>query len=124
LKACNKAYDLKKLRQPEELSQNSIFIQDGYVQVRVYLDDILYLESDGNYADFYTVERRITSRLTMVEAEAMLPTNRFVRVHRSYIVAQDKIVKFDRHEITIGQKLIPIGESYKKMLKTKLLIAN
>ncbi len=122
LKACNKAYDQKKLRQPEE--SNSVFIQDGYVQVRVYLDDIMYLKTDGNYVDFYTVERRITSRLTMLEAEAMLPSSQFVRVHRSYMVAQDKIVKFDRYEITIGEATIPIGENYKKSLKTKLPIAD
>jgi DNA-binding LytR/AlgR family response regulator len=120
LKACNKAYDQKKLRQPDKQTQDSVFVQDGTEQVRVYFDDILYLKSDGNYVDFYTVERRITSRLTMPEAEAMLPSRLFLRVHRSYIIAKNKVAKFDRYELTIADKLIPIGDNYKETIKTKL----
>jgi DNA-binding LytR/AlgR family response regulator len=78
------------------------------------------LKSDGNYIDFYTVERRITSRLTMPEAEAMLPPSLFLRVHRSYIIAKNKVAKFDRYELTIADKLIPIGDNYKETIKTKL----
>ncbi|TAE39883.1 MAG: DNA-binding response regulator [Runella slithyformis] len=119
LKACNKAYDQKNLRQPELAFQNSIFVPDGTIKIRICVDAILFLKSDGNYVDFYTTERRITSRISLTEAEAMLPRGHFVRVHRSYIVAKNKIVKYDRNEITIGGQTIPIGDNYKESLKIK-----
>jgi DNA-binding LytR/AlgR family response regulator len=76
------------------------------------LDDILFLEAGGNYVVFVTKQQKIASRMTMNEAENLLPKDRFVRIHRSYIVAKDKIERFDRYEVCIRNQLIPIGSNY------------
>lgn len=128
LKACAKANEVLKFRsgamEDESKRQpvvnagttpaalESIFVKNSYEQVRVMLDDILFLEAGGNYVVFVTKQQKIASRMTMSEAENLLPKERFVRIHRSYIVAKDKIERFDRYEVCIQQQLIPIGANY------------
>ncbi|MEZ4904000.1 MAG: LytTR family DNA-binding domain-containing protein [Spirosomataceae bacterium] len=115
LKACTKAHDTFKLRQTNVIGSSnteSIFVKNGYEQVRVQLDDILYLEAGGNYVVFVTKTQKIASRMTMSEAVKTLPPERFVRVHRSYIVAKDKVERFDRYEVSVNGHLIPMGANY------------
>ena len=112
LKACNKAYEQYNLKnssgnfspQPE-----SVFIKSGYEQIRVELDDILYVESSGNYMQFVLTNQKIVSRLTMSEVEALLPASAFIRIHRSYIVAKKKISKIEKNSIWIKQTELPVG---------------
>ena len=120
LKACNKAMDLLKLKQENQDKSliNSIFVKNGYEQVRVFFDDILYLEAGGNYVVFITENQKIASRLTMAEAEVILPAELFVRIHRSYIVAKNKIQKFNRYEVVINEKILPIGVNYSPIIPT------
>ncbi|MCU0341882.1 MAG: LytTR family DNA-binding domain-containing protein [Spirosomaceae bacterium] len=113
LKACNKAYDLWQKSQANVPVIDYIFVKDGYESVRVFFDDILYIEAKGNYALFVTKQQSVVGRITMKEAIALLPKPQFVRVHKSYIVARDKIEKFDRYYAAIGTKKIPIGGEYK-----------
>ena len=116
MKACNKANELHELRKQgaplSPATPASVFIKSGYEQVRVALDDILYIEGVGNYVQFILEKQNITSRLTMSEAEALLPASAFVRVHRSYIAAKKHIRKIEKRTIWINQKEIPVGESY------------
>ncbi len=115
LKACNKAYEQYELRKNKNDSSSilaSVFIKSGYEQIRVELDDILYAESSGNYVQFVLENKKIASRLTMSEAEALLPTVRFIRIHRSYIVAKKHIQKMDRKSIWVQQTELPVGTAY------------
>ncbi|WP_336516626.1 LytTR family DNA-binding domain-containing protein [Pollutibacter soli] len=115
LKACNKAYDHFKLKQHPSgvpIPEDYIFIKDGYEQVRVDLNEIRYAEGNGNYIDFVLENKKVTSRLTMNEAEALLPENAFVRIHRSYIISKKFIRKLTKKSIWIGQAEIPVGAAY------------
>ncbi len=114
LKACNKAYEQYELKKniSNVSSSASVFIKSGYKQIRVELDDILYAESSGNYVQFVLENKKIASRLTMSEAEALLPATGFIRVHRSYIAAKRHIQKMDRKSIWIQQTELPIGAAY------------
>ncbi len=115
LKACNKAYEqyeLRKNKNDSSSGRSSVFIKSGYEQIRVELDDILYAESSGNYVQFVLENKKITSRLTMSETEALLPESGFIRVHRSYIVAKKHIQKMDRKSIWVQQTELPIGAAY------------
>jgi DNA-binding LytR/AlgR family response regulator len=114
LKACNKAYEQYELKK----SNNNIalpayvFIKSGYGQVRVELDDILYVESTGNYVQFISGRNKILSRQTMAEAEALLPAASFVRIHRSFIVSKKQVTKIGKNAVWIKQVEIPVGSSY------------
>ena len=115
LKACNKAYEyyeLKKSKNQDDQGLSHVFIKSGYEQVKVELNSILYAEASGNYVVFVLEKQRIASRLTMSEAEALLPVKWFVRVHRSYIVSKKHIRKVDKKTIWVQQSEIPIGPAY------------
>lgn len=115
IKACNKAHELYSLRNATEQS-DYLYIKTGYEQLKVMFDDILYLEAAGNYVTFVTKEKKILSRSTFAEAINLLPEKKFVRTHRSYVVAVSKVNKIERHQVTIGQAKIPVSEAFSKNL--------
>jgi len=115
LKACNKAYEqygLRKNSQPAPATPAFIFLKNGYEEIRVALNDILYIESNGNYMQFVLLGGKILSRLTMKEVEEMLPATDFIRIHRSYIAARKKIHKIDRSTVWIQEAALPVGAGY------------
>jgi len=115
LKACNKAYEQHRLKRAQlalPADAESVFIKSGYEQVRVNFDDILFAEANGNYIDFVLENRKITSRLTMNEAEAFLPLSSFIRIHRSYIISKKHIRKASRKSVWVGTHEIPVGSAY------------
>ncbi len=113
LKACTKALDSQSARADEE---PFIFVKTGYEEEKVRVDDILYLEADGNYLSFVLPARRLLSRQTITDALQQLPPGLFVRVHRSYAIAVRKIDRIARQEIRIADHTIPIGASYEHTL--------
>ena len=116
LKACNKAWEQAEWRQHNSNSASpaAVFIKSGYGQVRVELDDLLYVESSGNYVQFVGASKKILSRLTMTEAEALLPQSAFQRIHRSFIVAKRKITRIDKNSVWIKDTELPFGAGYLK----------
>lgn len=115
LKACNKAHHLLQLKQQQVIAgyiPEYIFIKSGYEQYKIRLDDILYLESAGNYVNFVLKDRKLLSRISMQEALALLPSALFTRVHRFFIVANNKVERIDRNYLYIQQTSISIGAAY------------
>lgn len=90
-----------------------IFVKTEHKIQRVDLDDILYIEGLKDYISIYTASGRIVTLQNMKKMEEILPPNRFVRVHRSYIVALDKIASIERGRIFIEDKVIPVGDTYR-----------
>lgn len=120
LKACNKAKELHDLRNQTPTQRNdSIFIKDGYEQVKVILSDILYVEASGNYTQIHLEGHKLlSSRITINDLAAILPPERFIRVHRAFIVPKNRITKFDRAQVWIADRAIPIGSTYLSQLKS------
>src|SRR5918993_459767 len=111
LKACNKAFELYNFRNTTETSDH-LYLKTGYEQVKVMYDDIQYLEATGNYVTFVLTDKKVLARSTFAEAIHWLPQPKFVRVHRSYLVAVNKISKVERHQVTVGNIKIPVSEAY------------
>jgi two-component system LytT family response regulator len=111
IKGCNKAFELFNFRNATEAT-NHLYVKTGQEQVKVLFDDILYLEAAGNYVTFVLKNGSVLSRITFSEAITQLPADKFVRIHRSYLVAISKIDKLERHQVTINQVVIPVGEAY------------
>jgi DNA-binding LytR/AlgR family response regulator len=129
-RAVEKAYNLKNPTATITRSQEMFPATGGYIfvkvenkMVRVELDDILYIEGQKNYVFVYTKTQRIMSLQVMKQLEELLPPNRFVRVHKSYIIALDKITSIERQEILIKDRIVPIGgvyaEHFSKMLEIR-----
>ncbi len=119
VKGCNKAYELYNLRNSSSTNDH-LYIKTGYDQVRINYDDILYLEAAGNYVTFVTKDQKVLSRSTFAEAVNLLPADRFVRVHRSFIVSINKITRIERHQVSIQSQFIPVSEGYVQDLQLAL----
>jgi len=98
-----------------------IFIKTGTQLVKVALDDILFVEALQNYIAVYTKEKKYLTYLTMKNAEEQLSPQRFVKVHKSYLVAADKVEALEGNEIRIGQHHIPISRQSKEEVLEKIL---
>lgn len=94
---------------------DSIFVKSEYKLVQIKLDEILYIEGLKDYLKIYIEGEAhpILSLMSMKSMEELLPADRFMRVHRSYIVQVSKIRIVDRNRIVFGKTLIPISDSYK-----------
>jgi len=115
LKACNKAEELYSLRKQSTTSTEPLhlFIKDGYEQIKVAIDDITYIEAAGNYTQINLQNNSsLSTRMPIGEMLNLLPAKKFIRTHRAFIVAKNRITKFDRVQIWIGTQLIPIGPTY------------
>ncbi|MFN2440787.1 MAG: LytR/AlgR family response regulator transcription factor [Chitinophagaceae bacterium] len=115
IKGCNKAFELYNFRNAAETTDH-LYVKTGYEQVKVFYDEILYLEATGNYVTFAFKDKNILSRSTLNEVINLLPSDKFVRVHRSYLVAINKIDKVERHQVTINNLKIPVSEAYSQNL--------
>jgi DNA-binding LytR/AlgR family response regulator len=119
IKGCNKAHELFTYRNTAEASDH-LFVKTGYEQVKVFFEDILYLEAMGNYVTFVLQDKNILSRITVNEVLTLLPPDKFVRIHRSYIVHVAKITKVERVQVTLQKAVIPVSEAYAHNLAAAL----
>lgn len=105
----------------DEKKSKSLFIRvDGELR-NVSIDNITYVSGMKDYVMFYLdgENKPLISHLTMKAVEAMLPTDKFLRVHRSYIIAVDKIKKIDRNDcIYIGEEIIHVPEGYQQAFRS------
>lgn len=97
----------------QDFSNDFIFVKSEYKIQKVYLNQILYIEGLKDYISIFTDAERIITLQNMKKMEETLPENHFVRVHKSYIVALSKIDSIERSRISIGDKVIPIGDTYR-----------
>jgi DNA-binding LytR/AlgR family response regulator len=88
----------------------------GKKNVKIFLDEIEYIESIGGYIKITTGQKSILTKFQLNGIEDMLSNNNFFRVHRSFIVAKDKITAFTANDIEVNNKSIPIGRSYKELV--------
>lgn len=84
--------------------------------LRVSHADILYAEALGNYVTLHVAGQRLTTYQTLKELAAQLPQPPFLRVHKSFLVAVDKIRMIDGNTVYIGEQAIPVGETYREAL--------
>ena len=119
VKSCNKAFELYNFRNSTE-PQDYLFVKDGYHQLKINFEDILFLEAAGNYVSFTLKDKKVLTRSTFLEAIRLLPADKFVRVHRSYIVSISKIEKVERHQVTVGKEKVPVSEAFRQDLTAAL----
>jgi DNA-binding LytR/AlgR family response regulator len=126
LKAVNKAYQQTAIRNLSERSTVELEKKDAFVYFRadrkmmkVMLSDILYIESMKDYVKVVTGNETIITKQSISSVEAMLPEQKFIRTHRSFIVSAAAIHSFTSELINVGKTEIPIGKLYRQqVLKT------
>ena len=115
LKAVNKVQTEMASNPPAQpLPKDYIFLKTEYRMVRINLCDILYIEGKGAYLHVITDTTRIMTLLSFKEIESLLPAKQFIRIHKSYLIAINKIDNIERNVVKIANMRIPIGKSYLK----------
>jgi DNA-binding LytR/AlgR family response regulator len=135
LKAANKAHDYHKLKSdPQNTNTASavnenvtdfFFVKSEYQNIKIDLDDISYIEGLGDYIKIYLTskEKPVLTLMSLKTFEEKLPAAIFIRVHRSFIIAVNKITSLTKSSVQIGSKEIPVGDLYtanvQKLLNSK-----
>lgn len=117
VKACNKAKEVFLIRTEKVEQDTFMVIKSGMEQIRIPFSDIYYLEATGNYVTFVSRNQTIMSRITLTECMHLLPSQTFVRIHRSFIINKDAIGKLERHQVTVQGYVLPIASSYKNAIR-------
>ncbi|EJL64749.1 LytR/AlgR family response regulator transcription factor [Flavobacterium sp. CF136] len=108
------------INKEDEIIVNSVSVKiDGYF-VDIELDQLLYAQSFGNYVKLHTIKRTYLASITTSELEKCLPEKNFMRIHKSYIVALDKIETAEKDFVIIKKEKLPIGITYRRELTDRL----
>jgi len=126
LKAALKAKEYYEVRQKnlaEAGAQRNdyFFIKADNKLVKLFFDDILYAEALQNYVAIHTVSKKYITYLTFRSIEDYLPSDRFIKTHKSYIVSASRIDNIEGNDIRIGEHHIPISRSTREEVMEKLL---
>ncbi len=119
LKAMNKVMDYKSptLSPSAENKKVSFFLKGDKKTHQIHAEDILFIEAYGNYTKVFLVEEMIVSHEKISSLEELLPASDFLRVHKSFIIAANKVKIIEGNRIKIREYLVPIGQTYKHNLK-------
>ena len=115
-KICVDKFQRKSGLAPVENKQEVLHIKANGSLVKVPVKEILYAEAMKDYIKFNLEQGSLLSHMTMKTLEAILPKERFVRIHRSFIVNRACIDQRNRHSVLIGKREIPIGELFRNGL--------
>jgi DNA-binding LytR/AlgR family response regulator len=125
LKAVNKIEQTKETILParpvvQPADRTYLFFNVGKKKVKVFLDEILYIESMKEYIRVNTKNKSVLTKFKLSQLDELLSENNFLRIHRSFIVAKDKIEAFSATEVELSGKRLPIGRSYKELVLSLL----
>lgn len=99
---------------------NYCFIKTEHKLKKVFFDDILYIEGMSDYLKIVTKNQNILTLNNFKKMEEILPSHNFCRIHKSYMVALDKIINIEKNQIRLSDLTIPISDKYKANLFEKL----
>ena len=123
LKACTKALEIHEARNKSTVNngqeRDHMFIQADYMMVRVNFEDIQWIESLKDYLRIHMTgsQKPIVARMSMKSIEEQLPATRFLRIHKSYIVATAAITAVQKGTVFLGDIQLPVGDLYKESLQ-------
>jgi DNA-binding LytR/AlgR family response regulator len=98
----------------------SLFFNVSKKRVKMYIDEILFIESLKEYIRITTKDKSILTKFQLGQIEEMLAKNGFIRVHRSFLIAKNKVDAFSATDVEINGRQIPIGRSYKELVMGEL----
>ncbi len=101
-------------------SNDFITVKADYKLYKINYDDLLFIEGQHEYVTFHTTQRRITALFALKDLEEILPKDKFIRVHKSYIVSFKHILDLDKSDVTVAGNKVPVGASYRDVLLARL----
>lgn len=98
-----------------------IFLKVDKRMVKVFLDEILFIESLKDYVRVHTIYENLVTHQNLNGMSKLLPADQFIRVHKSYVIAIDKVKALEGNSVEIGGKSIPLGRNYRKEARLNIL---
>lgn len=128
LKSVNKYYQISQdqvqmvpnVTSEKVMEESFIYVKENKKVIKLYLSEIRYIEGLSEYVQIYTDKRKIITKTSMTLMEEKLPTENFLRIHKSYIVPINKIEAFTANTIEIHGKELPIGRNFKNAVLNSL----
>jgi DNA-binding LytR/AlgR family response regulator len=125
LKACYKANELFRLKQTpkaETPRPDHFFVYVEYNQIKITIDDIIYIEGMKDYVKIYltSATKPVMTKMSLKALEDKLLPYRLVRIHKSYIIAADKVTALKRDIICLGSIELPLSDSYRSAVESLL----
>lgn len=116
-KAIEKTKEIIEKKTNQETIEQSIFVRSDRKEIRVKIDDILFIQSMSNYYVVTTTEKKIIGYGSISTLESTLQAFNFIRIHRSYLVAKNKIGSIATNSIIVSTYELPIGRNYRKNIE-------
>lgn len=104
----------------KETGAGFIFVKSGVNRIRLAISDITHIQGLKDYAIIHTAEKKIVVKGSVKSVHLMFPPEKFIRTHKSFVVAKDKVRRIERNKIIIGQNEIPVGRNYKTEVEEKI----
>ena len=127
LKAIQKFQKTKGIHKSETAEQSRaedkdryIYIKEGKRNVKIILNDIMYIEGMKDYVKIFVGDEKIITKMSITSLEDILSREQFIRIHRSYIISLNKIKAFSASKVEIDDKKLPIGNTYKSPVLKRL----
>lgn len=119
--AVEKAIDFYAYKNTPQKKENdeAIYVYSEYKMVKIWLKDIVYIESMGDYLKIYqeNIEKPLLTLTTMKKILEKLPDTQFSRIHRSFIIAVDKIKSIHGKKVQLANIALPVGDAYKDFIQ-------
>lgn len=119
-KATQKAFDYFSLKHPQTLP-DYFFIKSNQQLEKILFNEVLFVEAMQNYCIIHTTSRKLICYVTLTAMVEKLPSDRFMKVHKSFIVALDKITQLGIKKLSINANTIPVSRQVKKQLLIRLI---
>lgn len=101
-----------------QIEENKLLVKEGTQKHLIFLHDILYIEALKDYSKIVTADRKIMTLSKLKQVMEKLPSDQFIRIHRSFAVARKKITRIETHDLYIGDCCLPIGKTFKQQLNS------
>lgn len=127
LKAANKAYksflpkNIESLNREKNTNKNEyLHLKSNKTVYKTLIKDIQYIESIGNYVQVYTIDKKITTYFSLNQIIELLPKDKFLRIHKTFIINLDYLDQYEKYRVKIGSKILPIGTTYRQHFNQRL----
>ncbi|HZY81934.1 MAG TPA: LytTR family DNA-binding domain-containing protein [Cyclobacteriaceae bacterium] len=109
---------VNKVNRQHETGKDYLFVNIQMKKVKIFFDEILYVESQKEYIKIVTPDNSYLTKMSTHDIEELLPGSRFKRIHRSFIIAINKVRSYNSEMVEIEGKQIPVGRGYKDVLSS------
>jgi two-component system, LytTR family, response regulator LytT len=123
LKAVEKAkekFELMKISKSLQKYNDFITVKIEYKNVKIYTSEILYIEALDNYSKIFTAKKSYLTLQGLGNIHSLLPTNEFVRIHKSFIIPLSKVSGYTSKNVVAGSKMLPVGRAYSKVFLSRI----